>query len=273
MTIHEGLSPTLSVEDRYPKLKEAPPESRPKVVVFIPDGNVRWAQGLGIRDTIEGHRAGARKMLGALELLTAIPEIETVIPWAYSHDNWNRPNQEIRGIMRVLEETTKRALPIFHEHQIMFKRLGRPEKIRAQFGSLWKTFEAAEKETEHYTNRRFGLLVDFNGDDQELRMAQQLTEMKRQNPNLAVTKGLWESLRDGWAEGFRPADLVIRTSGELRTSGLGWPGDRAEFVSISKNLPETENEDFVEAIVEYTRRQRRFGGRPTSLAHPIYITS
>lgn len=266
MTIHEGISPDLSVEDRYPRLKEAPSASRPKVVFFIPDGNIRWAQRLGIKDTIEGHRAGARKMFGALELITAIPEVETVMTWGYSHDNWNRSNQEIRGIMKVLEETTKKALPIFHEKQIRFKRLGRPEKIRGQFGSLWKTLETAEKETENYTDRRFGLLLDFNGDDQELRMAQQLSEMIRQNPDLVVTEELWNSLRDGWAEGFRPADLVIRTSGELRTSGLGWPGDRAEFVSIPKNLPESENEDFVEAFVEYSQRQRRFGGRPQAIS-------
>ncbi|MEX2007259.1 MAG: undecaprenyl diphosphate synthase family protein [Candidatus Levyibacteriota bacterium] len=269
MTIHEGSSQALSVEDRYPRLKEAPSASRPKVVVFIPDGNIRWANGLGIKDTIEGHRAGARKMFGALELITTIPEVETVMTWGYSHDNWSRPNQEIRGIMRVLEETTKRALPIFHENKIRFKRLGRPEKIRAQFGSLWRTLEVAERETEQYTDRRFGLLLDFNGDDQELRMAQQLSNMIRQNPSLLVTEDLWNSLRDGWAEGFRPADLVIRTSGEMRTSGLGWPGDRAEFVSIEANLPDMTNEHVVETLVEYSQRDRRFGGRPTSLIHPI----
>ncbi len=269
MSTQERPSPTLSIEDRYPKLKEAPSASRPKIVFFIPDGNVRWAEGLGFKDSIEGHRAGARKTYGALELFAAIPEIETLMTWGYSHDNKGRPNQEIKGIMKVIEETAKRTLPFFHEQQIRFKRIGRPETIRGQYESLWKTLENAERETEHYTQRRFGLFLDYNGDEQELRMAQQLAERIRQNPNLVVTGDLWNSLRDGWAEGFRPADLVIRTSGELRTSGLGYFGDRAEFVSISKNLPDMENEDVVDALVEYSGRKRRFGGRPTSLAHPI----
>ncbi|KKS11121.1 MAG: Isoprenyl transferase, partial [Parcubacteria group bacterium GW2011_GWB1_41_5] len=68
------------------------------------------------------------------------------------------------------------------------------------------------------------------------------------------------SLRDGNGE-IPPADLVIRTSGEQRLSGLGWLGDYAEFYVIKKLLPDADTQDFIQGILEYSKRERRFGGR------------
>lgn len=259
--MHELITPPIGIKEKHPALKEISPDGFPTTTIVIPDGNVRWATSQGL-SSIEGHMAGGNVSLALVQVFVEIPEMQNLLTWGWSHDNWKRSNQETKGVMQVIEKTIQLALPLFEKHQIKFSRLGREEKIRGQFPRLWRTIQEAEEITKNYDRKKFGLLLDFSGDDQDLRMAQKLAEMKGQNPNLIVTEELWHSLRDGYELGFKPADLVIRTSGELRTSGIGWPGERAEFVSIQKNLPEIGEEDIVDALVEYSHRQRRLGGRP-----------
>lgn len=135
--------------------------------------------------------------------------------------------------------------------------MGREDAIQTRYPDLWATMKFLEEITKHYPQKILGLLVDFSGRDQELRMI----EKARWLPHaLPLTHELVDSFRDGHGL-IKPADLVIRTSGEQRTSDPGWLGRNAEFYSIDALLPQVVEQDFVNALVDYSKRERRFGGR------------
>ena len=116
-----------------------------------------------------------------------------------------------------------------------------------------------EEMTRKNTGRKFCAAIDFGGQDQELRIMQTIQKLPKKTK---VTLELLEELRDGGGI-IKPADLIIRTSGEQRTSDLGWLAQNAEFYAIKYYLPETGTEDFVKALIDYSKRERRLGGRPT----------
>lgn len=229
-----------------------------KSLAIIPDGNRRWAVEQGMRPE-EGMEAGAGAMLRVANFFFNDPEIETLYAWAFSTENWSRPQEQIDAVMQVTESTIKAALPLFEQHQISFKRLGRTERIEREYPSLWQTIQDAEERTKDFKNKKFGLLLDFGGDDQNLRIAQRLKTIILEDPNVEITEDLIASLRDGYEEGFRPADAVARTSGEHRTSGMGWIVEKAEFISIPSYLPEIGEEEGKYIKEEFKRRQIRNG--------------
>ena len=253
----ERGSPPLSVFDRFPILKEIPQERFPQTVLIIPDGNGRFA-AINHLPISEGHKLGAHALKKALELFVELP-IKTLLVWGFSNDNWKRPQEEINGIMRVMDAMLLDNVGFLKKHQVRLIRMGREDAIQTRYPDLWATMTLLEEATKHYPKKILGLLVDFSGQDQELRMIQKAKTL----PNIPITHELIDFLlRDG--EGFiKPADLVIRTSGEQRMSDIGWLGRNAEFCAIDALLPYVVEQDFVKALVDYSKRERRFGGRPT----------
>lgn len=257
MTSTELVPPPLSVYERFPVLREIPPEKFPQTVLIIPDGNGRFAAINNLPIT-EGHKLGAYALKKALELFVELP-IKNLLVWGFSNDNWIRPKEETDGIMRVMNTMLLDNVSFFKNHQIRFIRMGRDDNIQTRYPDLWATMRFLEETTKSYPRKILGLLVDFSGQDQERRM----TEKTRQLPlALPITYELLDSFRDGGGL-IKPADLVIRTSGEHRTSDIGWLGRNAEFCSIDALLPQVVEQDFVNALVDYSKRERRFGGRPT----------
>lgn len=251
--LHEGPS-------RYtPEQAETPSAGRLRSMVVIPDGSRRWASAHGLTPE-EGQEAGANKMLVITEFLLEQTEIEAIYGWAFSTDNWDRPQEQIDGTMRVIERIIEKAEPLLHKYQVKFKVLGNEERIKERYPSLWEKAKSLEERTKQYEKRRFGLLLDYSGKDQHLRVMQKLKIMVLENPDLEITEELYNSLLDGYDEGCsRPVDVVVRTSGEQRTSGLGPLGDMAEFISISDLLPDTDEADGDFILEEFKRRQRRYG--------------
>ena len=252
----EHGSPPLSVFDRFPILKEIPQERFPQTVLIIPDGNGRFAT-MNNLPISEGHKLGGYALKKALELFVELP-IKTLLVWGFSNDNWKRPQEEIDGIMRVMDAMLLDNVGFLKKHQVRLIRMGREDAIKTQYPDLWTTMTLLEETTNYYPRKILGLLVDFSGRDQELRMI----EKARQLPHIPLTPELIDFLRDGHGL-IKPADLVIRTSGEQRTSDIGWLGRNAEFCAIDALLPYVVEQDFVKALVDYSKRERRFGGRPT----------
>lgn len=236
---------------KFPQLRKIPKEKFPNHVFIIPDGNGRWAQKMN-KLPIFGHSQGMKIIREVLDALKDLP-IKVTSVWGFAANNWKRQEKEVESLMRLFESAIKENLPELIKNNTRFIHLGRKDRIPF---SLKKMIKKAEDETKYNTKRIFCLAIDFGGEDQELRIMKQIQRL----PNINITSEVIEELRDGKGL-IPPADLIIRTSGEQRTSDLGWIERNAEFYSISKLLPESTVKDFVGAIIDYSKRERRFGGR------------
>jgi len=240
--------------ERFPKLKEIPDDRFPHHLLIIPDGNGRWANKFH-KVPVFGHRKGAEVLEKVMRTLDDLP-INTLTIWGFSADNWKRSNGEIKGLMKLFETTFKRMQPDLIKRRVKFVHLGRKDRIPEE---LRKVLEDNEKATKEFTGKKIAAAIDFGGVDQEIRIMKKVQSLPK---NTEITIDLLERLRDGEGK-ITPADLIIRTSGEKRTSDLGWLAQNAEFYAIEKLLPDCSSEDFIDALVDYSKRDRRFGGRPT----------
>ena len=240
-----------TVWEKFPSLNDIPKEKFPIHLLLIPDGNGRWAK-LAHKTITDGHRQGAEVIKNIYNDLWQLP-IKFISIWGFSADNWSRTPEETDGIMHVIDETLKVLLPQALERNERIIHIGRKDRIPEY---LRLAFAEAEEKTRKNTGTVLSLMVDFAGQDQELRMIRRIIEDKAD-----VTTESLAKYRDG--EGIvPPADLIVRTSGEKRTSDLGWLTINSELAFISKLLPNTGSKDIVEAIIDFTKRERRFGGRP-----------
>ena len=242
----------LKIYNEFPELKKIPENKFPNHVLIIPDGNGRWAKQLH-KIPAFGHKKGFLVIQKAIRKLQDLP-INTITIWAFSADNWKRDKNEIEALMQIFDAGIKEATKDFYEKRVRFICLGRRDRI-PKF--LRKTIEKIELETKEFGPKIFCVAIDFSGQDQEIRMIEKVQKLSK---NTKIDLKLIEKLRD--SEGIvKPADLIIRTSGEQRTSDLGWLSQNSEFYSIIKLLPETRTIDFVESLVDYSKRERRFGAR------------
>lgn len=242
-----------TVWEKFPELKTVPKNKFPKHLLLIPDGNGRWAT-LAHKKITEGHKKGAEVIKNIYNDLWQLP-IDCISIWGFSGTNWTRTPGEVDGIMHTIDETLKVLLPQALERNERIMHLGRKDRIPAY---LRKAFEHAEKVTKKNTGTILSLLVDYSGEDQEVRMVRSMLK----DGIRTVTQKTLAKYRDGGGT-VPPADLVIRTSGERRTSDLGWLTVNSELAFIDKLLPNAGSKDIVSAIIDFTKRERRFGGRPT----------
>ena len=241
-----------SVFNKFPELKEIPMEKFPHHMLLIPDGNGRWAK-LVHKKIIEGHKKGAEVILNIYKDLWQLP-IQFITIWGFSADNWKRSKDETEGIMMTIDQTLQKMLPDAMEKNSRIIHLGRKDRL-PKF--LLSTLENAEEKTKNNTGKVLCLAVDYSGQDQEVRMFQRMKESGLATFNQEDLV----KFRDG--DGLvPPADLIIRTSGEKRTSDLGWLAINSELSFITKLLPNIGTKDIVSSIIDFSKRERRFGARP-----------
>lgn len=251
-----GKNKAKTVWEKFPELKDIPKDKFPNHLLLIPDGNGRWAK-IAHKNITDGHKKGAEVIKNIYNDLWQLP-INFISIWGFSADNWQRTKEEADGIMHVIDETLKVLLPQALARNERIMHIGRKDRIPT---FLKKAFDNAENLTEKNTGTVLSLLVDYAGQDQEVRLIKKLIDDKV----TTVTAETLIKYRDGGGI-VPPADLVVRTSGEKRTSDLGWLTLNSELAFISKLLPNTGSKDIVEAIIDFTKRERRFGGRPQSQA-------
>lgn len=241
-----------SIFEEFPQFKNIPEKKFPKHVLIIPDGNGRWANRLHKLPTF-GHMQGFKVLQKVIRKFQDLP-INFLTVWAFSSSNWKRDSKEVEALMKIFDGAINEALKDLEEKNMKFICIGRRDRIP---DFLRKTIENAEEKTKNNGPKIFCIAVDYSGQDQELRMMQKVHDLPEETEiNLELIK----TLRDGGGD-VPPADLIIRTSGENRVSDLGWIVENSEFYSINKMLPESGFEDFANALIDYTKRERRFGGR------------
>lgn len=239
---------------QFPDLTTIPESRFPSHIFIIPDGNGRWAKQHG-KFVTEGHKKGFDAAYKILTMLGSIKEIHTVTLWGFSADNWKRSEREIHGLMLLFQQIIKRTLKDLQKRNGRFIHLGRKDRLPQ---TLVKVIADAEAATATNTGQIVCLAIDFGGEDQEQRM---LAKAITKRLVLPIDEDTVWQLRDTGGL-IRSADLIIRTSGEIRISDIGWiNGAQTELYFTPKYFPDVTVEDIITALVDFSKRERRFGGR------------
>jgi len=217
-----------------------------RYVAIITDGNGRWASARGL-ETIEGHRAGADVVKARLRDAVELGVRELTV-YSFSTENWSRPAEEVAGLMRMFSERILGETPELDAEGVRMRFIGRRSGVS---DALLEQMDWAERETA--SNDRITLFVAFNYGGR----AEILDAAER------YTGGGEEAFRQLlYAPEMHDPDLIIRTSGEQRTSNyLLWQSAYSELVFRDELWPDFSRESFEACLEEYARRQRRFGGR------------
>lgn len=226
----------------------------PDHIAIIPDGNRRWARAKGLH-TLAGHKKGFER---AVELGRVAREwgIHTVSLWGFSTENWDRNREEIDYLMKLYEKLVDDYLKEAKENKVRIYHLGRKDRLPVR---LLKKLEKAEKETSGYDKYIMNICIDYGGHDEIIRAVRGMIHDRVKESE--VDKKLFEKYLDTKSQPYPYVDLMIRTSGEQRTSGfLLWQSEYNEFYWESGHFPDFTPEKFREAVLDFSRRRRRFGG-------------
>lgn len=244
-----SLSQKKTEEGAPPPLAISP---IPQHVAIIMDGNGRWARQRG-RPRLFGHRAGTENIRRVIERF-ADYEVRCLTLYAFSTENWERPDYEVRGLMRLLSLFLRREVQNLHKEGIRLVHLGDLSPLRPRLQEQVR--EAIELTKE---NRRMTLALAWNYGGR----AEIVEAVRRIVAEGVPVERIDEKLVGSYlfTAGLPDPDLVIRTAGEMRISNfLLWQGAYAEFYFTPVYWPDFDVRDIDEALLAYSRRARRFGG-------------
>jgi undecaprenyl diphosphate synthase len=216
------------------------------------DGNGRWAQQRGL-SRLDGHRAGYEKIR---PLITALNQrgIGYVTLYAFSTENWNRPKKEVDGLFRLLGEVIDGEASELHKNNVRIRHVGRLEGMPE---SVQQAIRNAEKLTGDNTGLTLGVALNYGGRAEILDAARRLVE-DGVPPQAITEERFGEYLQTA---GFPDVDLIIRTSGEMRSSNfLIWQSAYSEYYFTPVLWPDFDEAEVEKALDAYRQRQRRFGG-------------
>jgi undecaprenyl diphosphate synthase len=233
--------------------QEPPGAATARNVAIIMDGNGRWATRRGL-PLLAGHRAGTRALRRTVE---AAPElgVRSLAVYAFSTENWGRPEREVEDLMALFEETIEREFPDLHRQGVRVRFVGRRDRCPESLRSLMDDMEQRTVE-----NTRLDLWVVFDyGSRAEILHAFRELMAAGVAPADVDEARLREHL---YAPEMPDPDLVIRTSGEMRMSNfLLWQSAYAEFEFTATLWPDFGSAELEAALHAYAGRRRRFGGR------------
>lgn len=229
--------------------------SVPQHVAVIMDGNGRWAAQRGL-PRVEGHRRGMQAFRRAIEAADALG-IRYLTVYSFSSENWNRPEQEVSELMKLLKFFIRSDLASLNRKNVRIRVIGERATLSPDIQDLLESAEEATKK-----NTGLTLVVAFNyGGRQEIvrsvcRIAEKL--LNHEIDKTDITPDLIQSHLD--THDIPDPDLLIRTSGEQRISNfLTWQLSYTEFVFIPDYWPDFTGETLKKALKEFAQRDRRFG--------------
>ena len=234
------------------------PEKMPKHVAIIMDGNRRYSKLQGNIDVLKGHEMGVDTLENVLDWSVELG-IEIVTAYAFSTENFNRPEHEVEGLMKLFVINFKRLVnhEKIHKNEVRVNVVGRTELLPE---SVREAIREAEEATKHYTKRIFNLAIGYDGRleivDSIKKIIEDVEAGKVSIDDVdedLVSKNLYTA-------GLADPNLIIRTSGEERLSGfLLWQSSYSELYFCETLWPELRKVDFIRAITSYQARDRRFG--------------
>ena len=232
-------------------------EGMPRHIAIIMDGNRRWARQKGL-DIKQGHKEGAKTLEKIVRYANKIG-LEYITVYAFSTENWKRTQDEIGALMLLLQnyldDYSKRA----DTENIKVKVLG---DITALSNGMQKSIQKCMERTKDNTGVTFNIALNYGGRDEIVKAVRKIAQDVKDG-NLKIEDINEEKISNSlYTAGQPDPDLLIRTSGEIRTSNfLPWQIVYSEFVFIEKNWPDFTEKDLDEAIEIYKKRNRKFGAQ------------
>ncbi|WP_297898871.1 polyprenyl diphosphate synthase [Methanobrevibacter sp.] len=230
----------------------------PKHIAIIMDGNRRYSRVQGNINVIKGHEIGVDTLEKVLDWSIDLG-IEIVTAYAFSTENFNRPKEEVEGLMNLFVKNFKRivAHEKIHKNEVKVKVVGRldllPENVR-------DAILEAEESTAHYNKKLFNLAIGYDG---RLEIVDAIKKIVKEVEEGKITRDEIDekTVSDNlYTAGLEDPNLIIRTSGEERLSGfLLWQSSYSELYFCDSLWPELRKVDFLRAIRDYQQRERRYG--------------
>lgn len=232
-------------------------ENMPKHIAIIMDGNRRWARQRGL-DPKLGHKEGAKTLEKIVRYANKIG-LAYITVYAFSTENWKRTEDEVGALMLLLQnyldDYSKRADTENIKVKVLGDICGLSEKMQ-------KSINKCMERTKDNTGVTFNIALNYGGRDEILKAVKKIAQDIKED-KIKIDEITEETISNSlYTKGQPDPDLLIRTSGELRTSNfLPWQIVYSEFVFIEKNWPDFEEKDLDEAIEIYQKRNRKFGAK------------
>lgn len=224
----------------------------PTHVAIIMDGNGRWAQQRGL-PRLAGHRAGTENVSRVIEAFSE-EGIKFLTLYAFSTENWGRPQPEVNGLLQILAEMIDKETENLFRNGVRLMHLGRIEELSLE---LQKAVRRTVKRTESNTKINVCVAFNYGGRAEILDAVRRLLDEGIEASQLdeeAFSQRLYTA-------GMPDPDLIIRTAGEMRLSNfLIWQAAYAEYYTTPVFWPDFGREDVQQSLLAYSQRQRRFGG-------------
>jgi len=218
------------------------------------DGNGRWAKRRGL-PRLEGHRAGVENVRTVLEGLGEYG-VSYVTIYAFSTENWNRPSEEVDGLMEIFSEVIDREAEALHKRNVRIRHLGRLDRV---VPALQEAVLRAQNLTRDNTGITLSVAFDYGGRAEIVEAVKRI--IKDGIPSDQITEDLFS--RYLYTAGLPDPDLVIRTGQEQRVSNfLLWQSAYSEFYFTPTLWPDVDRRQIATAILDYSLRRRRFGTLP-----------
>lgn len=236
----------------YKTVANPKPENIPQHIAIIPDGNRRWAKEKGLTATFGHYKAANYGNMQELFKEAKRLGIKYVSAWGFSTENWKRDPQEVKEILEVLLKAVQKLKEDAPKDKICFKHIGRKDRLPKQ---LLQEMDELEEQTKDFDELHLQFCFDYGGIDEILRATNKLLKSGQKQ---ITEQDLVNSLD---TKDIPPVDLIIRTSGEQRTSGLmPIQAAYAELYFTEKYFPDFDAKELQKAVKEFSNRQRRFGG-------------
>ncbi|WP_034854659.1 isoprenyl transferase [Sinorhizobium sojae] len=230
----------------------------PAHVAIIMDGNGRWANARGLPRTM-GHRKGVEAVRGAVKTAAELG-VRYLTLFAFSSENWSRPEDEVSDLMGLLKTFVRRDLADLHRENVRIRVIGDRANLTSDILPL---LLEAEETTSGNTGITLVIAFNYGARDELARAMRRLAEevaAGRLSPGDITAERIAETIDTA---GIPDPDLILRTSGEERLSNfLLWQGAYSELLFIPELWPDFTRETFIAAIEKYSGRERRFGGLP-----------
>jgi undecaprenyl diphosphate synthase len=249
----EGLAEPGSEEAGL--LKQIDINRLPKHIAVIMDGNGRWAEARKL-PRVAGHKAGIEAVQDIVESSARLG-LEVLTLYAFSVENWKRPQKEVRTLMRLLKEYIRRELQNVHKNNIRLQVIGRIDELEE---SVRAELQRAMQTTKNNSGLLLNVALNYSG---RAELVDAFNSMFREFKQNKRTPQINEETisRFLYTSGIPDPDLLIRTSGEMRISNfLLWQIAYSEIYITPTFWPDFRRKHLLEAILEYQQRNRRYGG-------------